>query len=270
MMPYIRDDTTIVTGSREDFLGPLFCSWLASPNAGKWPILVSDTGQISPAFRANLSAIPGVSFTDLRGVREDSEKRLPGKTLHQQTYITKVAAIRRCPTRYAVWFDHDVEILGDITPIVEHAIASGKWLAAPSYASFPTRLRHNRHATQNAVLVVDTYSPNLRIWHKTMKRDFDDETSLCTAFGNVQTVQAMICDINRPEWFLAPNYFFAIDFDRRRGLPNACLEMARFAASGATLPILIHWGSVHAKPFFQARYPFWRYLVTPPEPQEEP
>ena len=254
----MREDITIITGSREEYLAPLLCSWLASPNAGKWAIRIADIGQTSSAFRAAASAIPHVAFLDLRSEFAASRRRYPHSSIAQQSYITKVAALLQCPTRWAFWLDHDCEVLGDLSPIAEHAIASGRWLAAPSYASFGMRKRIRRHATQNAAMVVDTHAPELRTWYETMHAWPDDEESLCAAFGGRSGVQKMICNINRREWYLAPNHFPEIN----RGIHPAVVAMGRHANTpGAPLPAILHWGSPTAKPIFQARFPAWTKLT---------
>jgi len=244
----VRDDTAIVLSGRPDLLSAWLCAWKNSPNAGRWPVCIFDTGQLTEAFRENAVKIPGVTVSDLSADVAAAAKRI-GTTKPYGAHACKTAALLRCPKRYAVWFDHDVEILGDITPIVEQAIASGKWFAAPMYGSFGVNLYVGKRVAQNALMVVDTQSQQLRKWHEEASkiREWSDELVFARVFGVMDATRLGICNLYRPEWYASPDTMP----EMRTSIPAATDALMHLDP----LPIVRHWCGLWGPRAFLARYP---------------
>ena len=250
----MTDDVAIVTAGRPEILVAWFRAFLRSPSRGKFHVHVGNDGSFPGLFLSRLAALPDVSVFDYalpRGL-------FPGEDEHHAGWASKPTAMLHCPTRWCLWLDHDCEVLGDLSPIAEHAIATGKWLSAPFYSSFGTARYEGTRITQNGLCVVDTQSPQLRRWRDIMPalRDSNDETALLSLYGGYPSAAAAdFCDLYRPAWYASPDCFLV----RRKGWSAAATAMQSLSPP----PVVRHWTSARGKQRFRDLHPGHRFRMEP-------
>lgn len=235
------DVTVMVTGNA-DLMECWVRAWEASPNAGLWPVMVGWDDSFPEDLKVRL-AMKGYTLFDRRpelkrAVGAFSEKH----GLRFRTFAAKALSMMRCPTRYCLWLDHDIEVIGDIAPIVRYAKGTGKWICAPVYESMPPRLYVGKRVAQLGVMFVDARSLELARWFDgAVAWDCpNDEKSFHRVFGGWDEARAAIGDLYRPEWYNDANCHAS--------------RSVEDVLSFRPLPVLRHWCSKRGKPLFKSLY----------------
>ena len=254
-------DLTILSAGRAEILVAFLRAFLRSPSSGKFRLCIGNDGSFPPLFLRRLAEIPNISVFDYAPIFAAARAQFH-RDEHHAGWATKPAVIARCPTRWCLWLDHDCEVLGDLSPIAEYAIASGKWFAAPFYASLPTLRYAWTRLAQNGLCVVDTHSPRLAEWLEATARrkNANDEESFVAMYGSAAAAATDCCDLARANWYASPDCFA----DRIRGWHAASEAMARRSPP----PIVRHWTAGQGKIRFRALYPGHRFRL--PHPARPP
>lgn len=232
------DVTVMVTGN-PDLVECWSRAWEASPNAGRFRVMVGWDESFAEELKTRL-AMKGYSLFD----RRPELKRAVGAFTERhgfrfRTFAAKALSMMRCPTRYCFWLDHDVEVLGDIAPIVRYAKGTGKWICAPVYESMPPRLYVGKRVAQLGVMFVDARSLELARWFDgAVSCDCpNDEKSFHRVFGGWDEARAAIGDLYRPEWYDDANCH------ESRAVEDVLAHRPT--------PVLRHWCSKRGKPLFK-------------------
>lgn len=198
----IFNDITVLTAGRQETLESWLKAWVNSPSFGKFKVMIGDDG-FSKEFKNKIDSL-GITRFDMKPINSKCVERYGKKySVHHSMWSSKVLAIQQCPTHWCFWMDHDVEVCGDITPIIEYALKQNNWLAAPKYESMGQGRFKNRRITQNGIMIVNKDSPNIKLWEEGMLKLEcpNDETCIHRIFGGWDNANNNITDLYKPEWY---------------------------------------------------------------------
>lgn len=234
-----REMVTVVTAGREELILCWAAAWVKSGNKG-WRVRIGDEG-FSEETRAKLTG-QGFELFDMKVEGLAAVAAFPGATRHHAMWGSKPSAmILGARTRWCFWLDHDAEVRGDISPIVEHGLSLGRWLSAPFYASMGPGRYAGKRVTQNGMALVDVCSPGIATWRRAMvqRREPNDETVLAKTFS-----KRGLGDLYRPEWYASCDCYE----ESRESLAKAT---ERLKESGA---VVRHWCAGVGKRTFKELY----------------
>ena len=243
-MTDIREEVTVMTAGAADMLACWAEAWTRSGNEG-WRVWIGDGG-MPDAQRARFQR-DGFELFDMVEAESSCVGTFGKKhSTHHALWASKVHAIAKCPTRWCFWLDHDAEVRGDITPIVEHGLSLGKWLSAPKYASMPAKRFPGKRVAQNGMMLVDTGDSDLLNWMVWMEQYNapNDETALPHLYGGFDAADADIGDLYRPEWYVSCDCFHEV----HQSIAQAT-EKVRTAKA-----VVRHWCAPAGKRMFKRLY----------------
>ena len=98
--------------------------------------------------------------------------------------------------------DHDVEVQGDIGPIVDYARENAEWFASPVYASF-CHEDLTEHVAQHGIIVYKPGCEKMARWCEYVagQGDPNDEHTFMRCFGGYEAAKKEVLDLYRPEWY---------------------------------------------------------------------
>ena len=175
---------------------------------------------------------------DATAIYADVIRRMkPGAPQFKIGWMAKAEIMRQARSEWAVWIDHDVEVQGDIGPIVQYAMENAEWFASPVYESFCDE-DLGKHVAQHGIIVYKPGHEKMKRWadYVPTQSDPNDEHNFMTCFGGYEAARREVLDLYRPEWYES----------RQTGEMPVRLEEAvpRLENSKATL---VHWTSRELK-----------------------
>lgn len=234
---------------------PVPCKKETAVSDSDTTVLVGGAGHMVPAWckawKSSGNTLPVVFYND--GFWTDDEVAAAkeiGKVVDIKDFYTKCVAktgnsrwagwctkqhiMTMCPTKWGVWLDHDMEVRGDLSPIIDDAKASGKWFSSIMYESFTSRYKGTR-LCQHGIIVFDSTAPELKQFAEFSEKDpnSNDEQLFLKCFGESKA-RSMIHDIYRPEWY------FSLDVPHDTGTPD--VKLLEDCES-----LTVHWTSKRMK-----------------------
>ena len=143
------------------------------------------------------------------GTVEDAEEiykpiraRMKGRAEFKIGWMAKAEIMRRARGEWAVWIDHDVEVQGDIGPMVDYAMKNAEWFASPVYASF-CQEDLTEHVAQHGIIVYKPGCEKMAKWCEYVagQGDPNDEHTFMRCFGGYEAAKKEVLDLYRPEWY---------------------------------------------------------------------
>lgn len=193
----LNDITVVVASHRISEAVILFTKcWLMSESSKKYNLVIGYDKDWNVDDIKKIKQLYDKVY-DVSDVYEKQKKFY--KADREIGFAGKVGVIRKLvKTRYAIWLDDDIEIIGDITPFIIPYFNSNKWIGVPRYRSMNPTLYdsgfengfYQKHNTQNGFYIVDITSQQFNEYADFMScgKMFDDEIGLLKYYnGDVNT-----------------------------------------------------------------------------------
>lgn len=188
----------IVSGAAE-MMGAWCGAWLRSGNRNPVRFFADAT------WGAEVRAVCGRVGTveDATAIYAAVVNRMkPGSKAYKIGWMAKAEIMRAARGEWAVWIDHDVEVQGDIGPMVEYAMKNAEWFASPVYASF-CKEDLLEHVAQHGIIVYKPGCEKMKKWadYVPTQSDPNDEHHFMRCFGGYESAKAEVLDLYRKEWY---------------------------------------------------------------------
>jgi len=145
----------------------------------------------------------------------------------QHGWVVKQYILASVQHEWAIWCDHDLEIRGDLTPMLDYMVhCKGAWFGSPRYAPMTRRYSGGRVA-QHGIMILKPRSAQMRKWVEycdAHPEESNDEIQFYRAFSPYPEQE--VVDLYRPEWYDTFDVGFGYDGQGLKAVSELMLSNA--------------------------------------------